>query len=357
MKIATVLGTRPEIIRLSQVIKKLDCLCNHTIVHTGQNYDTNMSDIFFDQLSIRQPDIYLDVKSPTTGAQIARILEGIEQVFTDNRPDRLVILGDTNSALVAVIAKRMGIPVYHMEAGNRCFDDRVPEEVNRRVIDHCSDIHMPYTERSRYNLLAEGIKPQYIFVTGNPIYETISHYLPVATKQPTLTDMGLEKQRYMLVTVHRAETVNNPDRLRSLFEGLVVVNDFFKLPVIVSTHPNTRRHIEQYGIELSDGIKLCEPFAFFDFLNLELNARCVMTDSGTVQEECSIFNIPNVTLRDTTERPETIECGSNMITGVHPVDVLQAVEVTLSSKTAWQPPENYMVDNVSEKVVKIILGM
>lgn len=356
MKILTVLGTRPEIIRLSLVIEKLDSVCEHFLVHTGQNYDPNLNDIFFRQLGVRAPDVYLGAKGPF-GEQIGIILSQIEQVMLAEKPDKFLVLGDTNSALAAIIAKRLGIPVYHMEAGNRCYDDRVPEEVNRRIIDHCSDILMPYTERSRQNLLREGIAGQRIYVTGNPILEVIKHYQQQIEDADVFDKLGIAPTEYFLVTLHRAENVDGEARLKQFADALDGIQKKYKYPVIVSTHPRTRSRLEAFGIPVTNpAIHLMEPFGFFDFVALEQKAFCVLSDSGTVQEECAIFKVSNVTLRDVTERPETIECGSNILSGADPTQILDSVNTVLSRPANWSPPPEYMVENVSQTVTKILIG-
>jgi UDP-N-acetylglucosamine 2-epimerase (non-hydrolysing) len=356
MKIMTVLGTRPEIIRLSRVIAKLDKLCDHVLVHTGQNFDPNLSDIFFSELKVRKPDHYLEVKGDSFGQQAGRMLEKVDAVMASEKPDRLLILGDTNSGLSAILAKRRGIPVFHMEAGNRCYDDRVPEEVNRRVIDHSSDILMPYTERSRQNLLKEGIDGQRIFVTGNPILEVINHYEPEIAKSQIHKKLGLKKKKYFLVTLHRAENVDLKPRLQNLLNALDLVQKEYQIPLVLSLHPHTRQKIEQFVLKSSNpDIRLMDPPGFFSFIALEQNALCVLSDSGTVQEECCIFKAPNVTLRDVTERPETIECGSNVLSGSEPGMVMQCVRTVLASHPDWQPPIEYLAKNVSSTIVKIIL--
>ncbi|HJP95006.1 MAG TPA: UDP-N-acetylglucosamine 2-epimerase (non-hydrolyzing) [Pyrinomonadaceae bacterium] len=358
MKIMTILGTRPEIIRLSRVIEHLDHLCEHVLVHTGQNFDSSLSDLFFQQLGVRAADRYLGVRGDTFGEQIGKIISTCERVMLDERPDRVLLLGDTNSSLSAIVAKRLGIPVYHMEAGNRCYDDRVPEEVNRRVIDHCSDVLMPYTERSRMNLLREGIDGHRIFVTGNPIYEVIEHYRAQIEASKIIEQLGLSKQKYFLVTMHRAENVDVEPRVRSLIESLERLQREYNLPIICSTHPRTRSVIERLGLAASanEHIRFCEPFGLFDFIALEQNAFCVLSDSGTVQEECCIFKVPNVTIRDVTERPETVECGSNMLSGADPDAVLRCVRTVLDQRSDWTVPSEYLVTNVSSTVAKIVLG-
>jgi len=353
----TILGTRPEIIRLCLIIKRLDGLCEQVLVNTGQNYDANLSAVFFDELGVREPDYQLGARG-SFGEQIGTILPGVERTIAAERPDRFLVLGDTNSSLGAIVAKRMGVPVYHMEAGNRCFDDRVPEEVNRRLIDHSSTVAMPYTERSRQNLLREGIAPDSIYVTGNPIYEVLSHFDRRISASNVHARLGVEAKRYFLVTLHRAETIDVDDRLLSTVEALRAIHATYGEPVLWSVHPHTRRRLAELGLDEDQlgGIRCLEPLGLFDFVALEKSARCVLTDSGTVQEECSIFRIPSVTLRDVTERPETIEAGSNMLTGVRVDDVVRGVEVALASEPTWEPPDGYLAHDVAAKVVKIILA-
>ena len=356
MKVMTVLGTRPEIIRLSRVIETLDRRAEHVLVHTGQNYDTRLNDIFFEQLGVRAPDHFLGAQGDL-GTQLGTILTGCEQVIREFRPDRFLILGDTNSGLAAIVAKRLGVPVYHMEAGNRCYDDRVPEEVNRRIIDHVSDVLMPYTERSRQNLIREGVEGERIFVTGNPILEVIQHYDAGIAASTVLNQLKLEPRQYFLVTLHRAENVDVPSRLDAVLQALGRLSTEYKYPVIVSTHPRTRHRLGAMpdAVRGAD-IRLLEPFAFFDFIALERNAFCVLSDSGTVQEECALFGVPNVTLRDVTERPETLECGSNILSGVEPEAIGRCVSVALANSEGWTAPPEYRATNVSDVVTRIVLG-
>jgi len=359
MKIMTILGTRPEIIRLSRVIERLDRLADpHILVHTGQNYDPRLSDVFFDELEVRRPDHYLGVRGQTFGEQIGQIIALSEKVLREVRPDRLLILGDTNSSLSAIVAKRLGIPVYHMEAGNRCYDDRVPEEVNRRVIDHSSDVLMPYTERSRQNLLREGIAGERIFVTGNPILEVLEHYDSQIQTSDVLQRLQLERGAYLLVTMHREENVDVEDRLRSLVDSMIALEKKYNLPIIVSTHPRTRAVMARFGLDVNSqkSIRFLEPFGLFDFVRLERDAFCVLSDSGTVQEECCIFRVANVTIRDVTERPETIECGSNILSGVGVEDIMRSVRTVVAQERDWVAPAEYDVHHVSTTVTKILLG-
>ncbi|MBC2722521.1 non-hydrolyzing UDP-N-acetylglucosamine 2-epimerase [Desulfosporosinus sp.] len=357
MKIMTILGTRPEIIRLSRIIPLLDGLCDHILVHTGQNFDRRLNEIFFSELNLRSPNYELNCQATSVMAQIGEILHKCEQVMIRERPDRLLILGDTNSALTALAAKRLSIPVYHMEAGNRCYDDRVPEEINRRVIDHCSDILMPYTERSRANLLKEGIEGKRIYVTGNPIREVLRYYTDKIEQSNVLKTLEVTEKGYFLVTLHRAENVDNEVRLSKFITSFHRLYFEYKIPLICSLHPRTRSQLEKQSKTLdSTGIHILEPLGLFDFVCLEQNAFCVLSDSGTVQEECSLFKIPNVTLRDVTERPETVESGSNIISGCEPEDISRAVNVVLSQGCDWEAPLDYMEQNVSRKVLKILLG-
>jgi len=356
MKILTILGTRPEIIRLSLIIEKLDQTCEHFLVHTGQNYDSNLNEIFFRQMGVRAPNAYLDAKG-SFGQQIATILAGSEEIMRSEKPDKFLVLGDTNSALAAFIAKRLGIPVYHMEAGNRCYDDRVPEEVNRRVIDHSSDVLMPYTERSRQNLLREGIPGEHIFVTGNPILEVIRHHQAQIDQSDIFDRLEIHPGKYFLITLHRAENVDGENRLKQFAEAFDLLQKQHGLPLIVSTHPHTRTRLERFGIAVSNSqIRLLEPFGFFDFIALEQQAGCVLSDSGTVQEECAIFKVPNVTLRDVTERPETLECGSNILTGSDPDQILLCVKTVLSRSADWNPPIEYLAKDVSQTIIKLLIG-
>lgn len=357
LKILTILGTRPEVIRLSMIVPKLDRLCDHILVHTGQNYDPALHDIFFNQLGVRKPEYNLGVKGESLGDQIGQILTLCEKVLKNEKPDRILILGDTNSALSAIVAKRLGIPVYHMEAGNRCYDDRVPEEVNRRLIDHCSDILLPYTERSRQNLIREGIPGERIYVTGNPIFEVINHYTLQIEKSTIITSLGLKPNEYFLVTMHRAENVDVESRLQNLTKSLNLAQKEYSVPIIVSTHPRTKNQMQTFAMDLeNEQIQYLPPFGFFDFIVLEQNAMCVLSDSGTVQEECAIFGVPTVTIRDVTERPETLECGSNILSGTDPESILQCINVILNLRRNWHPPREYIKENVSDTVIKILLG-
>ena len=357
MKVMTILGTRPEIIRLSRIIPLLDQHANHVLVHTGQNYDDRLNRIFFDELGIRDPDENMGVKAGSFSSQIGRILEKSEELFLRHRPERLLILGDTNSGMSAITARRLGIPMYHMEAGNRCYDDRVPEEVNRRVIDHSSTILMPYTNRSRENLLREGISGERIFVTGNPIKEVIDHYGDQIAASHALEVLDIAEGKYFLVTLHRAENVDIESRLRSFVEALSLLHLEYGYPVICSFHPRTRARVEAFGVDVKRaGLRFVEPFGFFDFIKLEKAAFCLLSDSGTVQEEACIFGVPNVTIRDVTERPETVECGSNILSGADPQTILRQVKLVTGRKEGWQPPREYLAEGVADTVCRILLS-
>jgi UDP-N-acetylglucosamine 2-epimerase (non-hydrolysing) len=357
MKIMTVLGTRPEIIRLSRIIPILDAHAEHVLVHTGQNYDDRLNRIFFEELGVRPPDVLLGVRADTFAGQIGQILERCEKLFLQHRPDRLLILGDTNSGLCALVARRLGMPVYHMEAGNRCYDDRVPEEVNRRVIDHSSTVLMPYTHRSKENLIREGIPGERIFVTGNPIKEVIDHYRPQIDRSGALASLGVEPGKYFLVTMHRAENVDIEERLRNLVDALALLHKTYGYPVICSFHPRSRAKVQAFGIDIQRaGFRFMEPLGFFDFIRLEREAFCLLSDSGTVQEEACLFHVPNVTIRDVTERPETIDCGSNVLSGVNPEKILELVRLVSDARPQWSPPEEYLQANVANTVCRILLS-
>ncbi len=357
MKIITILGTRPEIIRLSIIIEKLDMFCDHILVHTGQNYDYHLNELFFHSLCVRKPDYFLEVKGNTFGEQIGKILIESEKVILKEKPDAILILGDTNSGLTSIIAKRLGILVYHLEAGNRCYDDRVPEENNRRIIDHSSDIFMPYTNRSKDNLVREGIPREKIYVVGNPIFEVIQLYKDKIDKSEIISKLGLEANKYLLVTMHRAENVDIPQRLMNLIKAFELLFEEFNYPIICSLHPRTKDKIQRFNIttKMKD-IHFLTPLNFFDFVKLEKKAALVLTDSGTVQEECCIFHKPNITIRDVTERPETIEVGSNLTAGNNPKDILSCAKMVLKQDNYWEPPNEYLVKNVSEIVLKIIFS-
>jgi UDP-N-acetylglucosamine 2-epimerase (non-hydrolysing) len=356
MKIMTIIGTRPEIIRLCLIIKKLDKYADQVLVHTGQNYDFNLNDIFMEQLDVRKPDYFLGAKG-SFGEQIGIILKNIEEIMIKEKPDRFLVLGDTNSSLAAIMAKRLGIKVFHMEAGNRCHDERVPEEVNRKIIDNCSHILLPYTERSRQNLLAEGISSENIYVTGNPIKEVLDNFMPQIDESNILEKLKIQEKNYFLVTLHRQENVDIEERLTSFIKTFNKIATKYKKPIIWSVHPRTSKRIKDLkNIKINPLIVLSEPLGLFDFVNLEKNAFCLLSDSGTVQEEGAILNVPNVTLRDTTERPETVEVGSNFLAGCDEKKIMNGIEIVTNSKSNWQTPPEYLVEDVSNRVLKIVTG-
>ncbi|QNK47372.1 UDP-N-acetylglucosamine 2-epimerase (non-hydrolyzing) [Brevibacterium sp. PAMC23299] len=358
MKVMTILGTRPEIIRLSLIIKKLDQYADsHILVHTGQNFTSSLSEIFFQQLKVRTPDYVLLNQQQTLGEQLAAIFSKLETILLNEKPDKVLVLGDTNSGLSSILAERMGIPVIHMEAGNRCFDLEVPEEKNRRIIDAVSSFNLPYTPQSKENLLKEGIPSKRIYLSGNPIYEVLNHYNNEIEQSVILEKLNLDKEDYFLVTAHRAENVDHEDRLLEIMKGINLVAETYQKRIICSLHPRTKSRIElSPKLEVHPLIEFHEPFGFFDFVKLEKNAFCVLTDSGTVQEECCLFHVPTVTIRKTTERPETIESGSNMLSGINAKQIVNCVKVMVNQQKDWTFPVGYDHKNVSDKVLKIILG-
>lgn len=357
MKVLTIIGTRPEIIRLSRTIPKLDRHFEHVLVHTGQNHSDNLSRVFFDELGVRQPDHFLQVDTSSLGRQLGSLFERFEELLDRERPDRVLILGDTNSGLVAYNCARRRIPVYHMEAGNRCYDDRVPEEVNRRVIDHCSSVLLPYTRRSAENLVREGIGRERIYVIGNPIFEVLTSYEDQIDASDALAKHSVTEGRYMLATMHRAENVDHADVLRGLWTALAKVAEAAAMPLILSVHPRTAQRLSQHGFR-ARGIVPVPAMPFFEFVKLQKNAALVLTDSGTVQEECAIFGVPVITIRDSTERPETIESGTNLVSTTRPDRIVAAAGLLLNEgrHTAFTPPEEYLDRGVSDKVVRILMG-
>ncbi|MCK1982847.1 MULTISPECIES: non-hydrolyzing UDP-N-acetylglucosamine 2-epimerase [Peribacillus] len=358
MKVMTILGTRPEIIRLSLIIKKLDQYADsHILVHTGQNFTTSLSEIFFQQLQVRKPDYVLLNQQKTLGEQLSAIFKNLETILLKEKPDKVLVLGDTNSGLSSILAERLGIPVIHMEAGNRCFDLEVPEEKNRKIIDAVSSLNLPYTPQSKENLLKEGIPSKRIYLSGNPIYEVLNHYNNEIEQSGILDKMNLKKEDYFLVTAHRAENVDYEDRLMEIMKGINLVAETYQKRIICSLHPRTKSRIElSPNLDVHPLIEFHEPFGFFDFVKLEKSAFCVLTDSGTVQEECCLFHVPAVTIRKTTERPETIESGSNMLSGINAKQIVNCVKVMVNQQKDWTFPEGYDHKNVSDKVLKIILG-
>lgn len=358
MKIITVVGTRPEIIRLSAVIKACDKCFKHILVHTGQNWDYTLNEIFFKELELRKPDFHLNAVGENLGETIGNIISKSYNLFKEVNPDALLILGDTNSALSVISAKRLKIPIFHMEAGNRCFDQNVPEEINRKIIDHISDINLPYTEHGRRYLLSEGIRKEYIFVTGSPMPEVLNEHRGSIDESTVLTELKLEKSKYILVSAHREENIDIKDNFLNLVNSLNSVAGEFKLPIIYSTHPRSWKKIEKRKIMFNPLIRKLKPFGFIDYNKLQQNAFCVLSDSGTLSEESVILNFPAVLIRTSTERPEVLDKGSIIIGGIKSKDVIQSVyssvELFKMSDNKDILPIDYKDTNVSMKVVKII---
>lgn len=357
MKVMTIVGTRPEIIRLSEVIKACDRYFNHILVHTGQNWDYTLNEVFFKELELREPDYYLDAVGEHLGETMGNIIAESYKVLQKEKPDALLILGDTNSALSAISAKRLKVPIFHMEAGNRCFDQNVPEEINRKIVDHISDINLPYTEHSRRYLLSEGIRKEHIFVTGSPMTEVLHKNMDKIENSKVLEELQLEKEKYILVSAHREENIDNEENFFSLMNALNNIAESYQLPIIYSTHPRSWKKIEERGFKFHSLIRQLKPFSFFDYNKLQLNSFCVLSDSGTLSEESAILGFPGVLIRTSTERPEVLDKGTVIIGGVTEKDIVQAVEL---SRVMWESKEeivianDYIDENVSVKVVKII---
>ncbi len=355
MKIVTIVGTRPEFIRLSRTIPLLDKYSKHILIHTGQNYDYNLDKVFFKNLKIRKPNIFLNAKK-SFGNQISIIFKKLEKILIDIKPNRFLVLGDTNSSLGAIIAKRLNIPVFHMEAGNRQYNDIVPEEINRRLIDHSSDILLPYTQRSCENLIKEGIDRKRIFVTGNPIFEVMNYYKNNIENSNILKKLKIEKNRFFVLTAHRQENVDDIFKLNSIIEILNNLVSIKKMPLIWPIHPRSKLRIKKIKVKLNKLIKLIPPIDFFEFSNLEKNCFCIITDSGTVQEEASILKKPNLIIRDTTERPETIESGSSILIGSSNKNIKKQIQIAIDTKGLEEEVEGYLAQNVSNKIIKILFS-
>ncbi len=359
VKVMTVVGTRPEIIRLAAVMRRLDATegIEHVLVHTGQNWDRQLNGVFFDDLGLRLPDHVLDVDVSSLGATLGDILRKTEAVLDEEQPDAFLVLGDTNSALSLIMAKRRRIPTYHMEAGNRCFDANVPEETNRRLVDHTADFNLAYTEHARRNLLAEGLHPRRIIVTGSPMTEVLDGHAEEIAASSALEDLGVEAGEYFLVSAHREENVDSPDRLRRLVESLNAVAGEWGLPVLVSTHPRTRKRLEKVpDVSVSDLVHFHEPFGFLDYNRLQMGARCVLSDSGTIAEESTILGFPAVTLRSSIERPEALDTGAITMTDLEPEAVLRGIRFAMGRGDVPERPEDYQINNTSERVVNFILS-
>jgi UDP-N-acetyl-L-fucosamine synthase len=360
MKVATIVGTRPEIIRLSRVMAALDRHLEHVIVHTGQNYDYELNQIFFDDLELRTPDYFLEAAGATAAQTIGQVISRVDVVLAEVRPDAVLILGDTNSCLAAIAAKRRKIPVFHMEAGNRCFDQRVPEEINRKIVDHIADINLPYSSISRDYLIAEGLPPDRIIKTGSPMFEVLDYYRSKIDASDVLPRLGIEAGGYFVVSCHREENVDVQLQLAKLAEVLNNLSEGFGLPVIVSTHPRTRKRLAEHGIKMSEAVRLLEPQGFSDYVKLQLNARATLSDSGTITEESSILNFPALNIREAHERPEGMEEAAVMMTGLDWPRVQSALNVLRTqgrgADRTLRLVSDYAVPNVSEKVVRIILS-
>ncbi len=364
MKVMTIVGTRPELIRLARVIQRLDETAGieHVLVHTGQNYDYTLNQVFFDDLRLRQPDHMLGVDTSSLGSVLGGTLVAAEKVMLEERPNAVLVLGDTNSCIAALMARRLKIPTYHMEAGNRCFDLNVPEETNRRMVDHISDFNLVYTEHARRHLLDEGLHPRRILKTGSPMREVLNAYRDQIDASTVLEDRGLRNEKYFLVSAHREENVDSPDRLRMLIECLTAVRRRFDLPVFVSTHPRTRKRLRSIpDWSEPEGITFAEPLGFHDYNKLQLSAACCLSDSGTIAEESSILGFPAVTLRDTIERPEALDTGGIIMTGLNSDDVVAAISLSMNSGysrdgVSHLTPDDYLIENTSERVVKFILS-
>jgi len=358
MKVATVLGTRPEIIRLSRVIAALDRYTDHVLIHTGQNYDYELNQVFFEDLEIRQPDFILSASGKSVAETIGQVISKSSDVLAEVRADAVLILGDTNSCLAAIAAKRLKIPVFHMEAGNRCFDERVPEEINRRIVDHISDINLPYSEISREYLLREGIAPDRIIKTGSPMLEVLTYYREKIDRSDVLARLGLIEDSYFVVSAHREENVDSPRQFQNLVKVLETVAKKYRQPVIVSVHPRTQKRIDTEGVSFSENIRLIKAMGLSDYVHLMMKARATLSDSGTITEEASILNFRAVNIREAHERPEGMEEGAVMMTGLDPERVLDALTVLQEQPTGAQHAlrivADYNIPNVSEKIVRII---
>lgn len=357
MKVMTVVGTRPEVIRLSRVMARLDESLDHVLVHTGQNWDYRLKGIFFDELGLRPPDHVLNVDTSSLGAVLGDTIRKTEDVLRREKPDAFLVLGDTNSAISAVMAKRMHIPVYHMEAGNRCFDENVPEEANRRLVDHVADFNLVYTEHARRNLLAEGFHPRRILLTGSPLREVLNHYRSQIEASDVLSRLGLDEDGYFLVSAHREENVDVPIRLTALLDCLRAVRDRWRLPIVVSTHPRTQLRLASLQERTNlDGIRFSEPFGFLDYNRLQTKAFCVLSDSGSISEESSILRFPAVTLRSSIERPEALDTGSIIMADLRPGSVLAAAEAARADHLGTASPREYEISDCSIRVRNFILS-
>jgi UDP-N-acetylglucosamine 2-epimerase (non-hydrolysing) len=360
LKVMTIVGTRPEIIRLSTTISKLDDYCDHVLVHTGQNFDYELNEIFFNDLDIRKPDVFLDAAGSNAAISISQIIATADKAMEDFQPDALLILGDTNSSLSAISAKRRKIPIFHMEAGNRCFDFRVPEEINRRIVDHISDINLTYSSIARDYLMREGLPPDQIIKTGSPMNEVLENYKENIISSSILTKLNLEPHKYFVVSAHREENVDNPKNLKKIINILDTLIEKYDYPIIFSTHPRTQKKLNSLGLKLNEKINFLKPFGFFDYVKLQIDAKCVLSDSGTITEESSILNFPALNIREVHERPEGFEEAAVIMTGLNTDLVLQSLELInhqpRDQDRLLDIVDDYRPSNVSEKVVRIILS-
>ena len=354
--VTTIVGTRPELIRLSQVIPKFDDVFSHRFIHTGQNFSSALKDVFFKDLKIRDPDAQFDIASASLGESWARLFQFCSKEFEIYRPDAVVILGDTNSSLAGILARRLEIPVYHIEAGLRSFDKNVPEEINRRIIDHTADFNMVYTEHARRNLISEGLHPRSIALIGSPMREIFEVNLSSIQSSKVVDSFGLSREKYFLASLHRQENVDNHMRLITLIKNMESLAERFKVPVILSTHPRTKKRLEEFGISTSSDIHIVEPFGFFDYCKLQLDALCVLSDSGSISEEAAILGFRAITLRDSMERPEALEAGSIMMSGVNSRGLEMIAEYILRSNSATSIPDEYKINNTSDRILKFILS-
>ncbi|CAM2823084.1 non-hydrolyzing UDP-N-acetylglucosamine 2-epimerase [Vibrio neptunius] len=358
MKVMSVVGTRPEIIRLSRVLAKLDEHCEHILVHTGQNYDFELNEVFFNDLGVRKPDYFLNAAGKNAAETIGQVIIKVDEVLEKVQPEAMLVLGDTNSCISALPAKRRKVPIFHMEAGNRCFDQRVPEETNRRIVDHTSDINLTYSTIARDYLLAEGLPADRVIKTGSPMFEVLNHYMDQIDASDVLKRLKLHQSEYFVVSLHREENVDSPEQLAKLAETLNTVAERYALPLIVSTHPRTRNRIEAQGLEFHKNIQLLKPLGFHDYNHLQKNAKAVLSDSGTINEESSIMNFPALNMREAHERPEGMEEASVMMVGLTAERVMQGLKVLESQPSGdmrlLRLVEDYSMPNVSDKVIRII---
>jgi UDP-N-acetylglucosamine 2-epimerase len=356
LKIATIVGTRPEIIRLSEIIKLADQCFNHVLIHTGQNYDYTLNEIFFQELDIRKPDFFLNVVGKNLGETIGNVISKSYDILLLEKPDALLVLGDTNSVLCTIAAKRLKIPIFHMESGNRCFDQNVPEEINRKISDHISDINLAYTENSRRYLLSEGFRKDHVFVTGSPLYEVLLKHLDQINNSKILKKLNLEKNNYFIVSAHREENIDVSNNFLLLVESLNAVAEKYKMPIIFSTHPRTKKQIEDKNIQFHNLIINLPPFGFFDYIHLQKNAFCVLSDSGTISEESAMMEFPAVSIRTSTERPEAIDTGSIVLGGITKKEILNSIDIAIETNNLNNMilPIEYKIIDVSSKIIRII---